>query len=276
MKTGLCSGLALLVGLAAASATLAQDDDWEFQEDAARRITVAAARYDAGQMIVIQCRQGALTAVLAGLPPSDGALTLNAARADGRSDVQTWTSAGAPGAYRSSVPARDIRFLRGGGAYTVHTAAGAPTAFRGTFDLPTQSANLDRVLTACGWAATDERDLLPRAAVSLVSPDAETFRPTRRGPTSRSPRRQVDLPPPPAAPLPAEQQKSCIVREMKLADCRADHPTPPVVEGQEGYLERLNGRPVFADGAPPVEGSVFYVPNGPITVLDYLVVIPSR
>lgn len=271
MRTRLWLGAMAVALSAAATGAVAQDDDWEFQEDTGRRITVAAARYDAGQMIVVQCREGALTAVLVGLPPSDGALTLTATRADGRADVQTWGSAGAPGAYRSTVPARDIRFMRGGGAYTVHTSEGAATAFQGTFDLPTQSGNLDRVLTACGWAAADERDLLPRALASMSRPDARPIRPTRRGATSRSPRREVDLPPPPANP-PAEGQKSCIVREMRLTDCRADHPNAPVVDGQGSYLSRLEGREIYpAAGASVSEGSVFYVSGGSIVILDYLV-----
>jgi hypothetical protein len=124
MRTVLFAGLAMAAGLGAAAGAAAQDDDWEFQQDPAQNITIAAARYDAGQMIVVQCRGGALTAVLTGLPQATGELTLTATRADGRSDVQTWTSAGAPGSYRSTVPARDIRFMRGGGLYRVHTAEG--------------------------------------------------------------------------------------------------------------------------------------------------------
>lgn len=273
MRTVLFAGLAMAAGLGAAAGAAAQDDDWEFQQDPAQNITIAAARYDAGQMIVVQCRGGALTAVLTGLPQSTGDLTLTATRADGRSDVQTWTSAGAPGSYRSAVPARDIRFMRGGGLYRVHTAEGETPAFQGAFDLPSQSANLDRVLTACGWGLTDDRDALPRAAVSLLNPEAGPIRPTRRGATSRSPRRQVDLPPPPSTPAPSEGQKSCIVRELRLTDCRTDHPSPPTPpEGQAGYLERLEGRPVFALGEASPEGGVYYVPNGPVAALDYLVV----
>lgn len=252
----------LCAALSGAGAAAAQDDDWEFQEDAARGIAVAAARYEAGQMIVVQCREGALTAVLTGLPEAAESLQLNAARADGRADRQTFLPAGAPGAYRSSLPGRDVRFMRGGGAYTVRTAEGAATAFRGVFDLPGQSANLDRVLTACGWAVTDERDQIARApdGTSLVDPDARPRRPTRRGATTRARRQEIALPPRPDPP--AEHQASCIVRALRLTECRREHPSgaedPAVVRG----LALLDGLQVYGVEAVEAEGKVLYPGGG--------------
>lgn len=231
----------LCAGLGAAGP---QDDDWEFAEDPAQQLTVAAARYDGGQMIVAQCRGGGLTLVVTGLPEGAEMLSLAASRGDGRAADQVWLSAGAPGAYRSASPGRDARFLRGGGAFAVRAAADAAAGVSGAFDLPTQSANLDRVLTACGWALEDDRDLLPEAEVLLDRP-----------------RRGREAPPyrPPAAP---EREVSCIVREMRLRDCRADHPPYAGAAGATSLVRTVEGRQVYVPpGADPAdtEGKVFHV-----------------
>ena len=275
MKTVLFAGLAMTVGLGMTTAAAAQDDDWEFQQDPAHNIAIAVARYDAGQMIVVQCRDNKLTAVLAGLPAATAPLELSANRADGRSDQQIWAPAGAPGAYRSGVSARDIRFMKGGGLYSVRTGEGAETAFRGAFDLPTQSANLDRVLTACGWATTDERDRLAMATgISLVNPEGGDRRRTRtqRGATSRSPRREIAPPPAPSAPPPAEQLVSCVVRDLHLRECRVEHPGSAAA--LQPALRAYEGREVFLqDGADAAanEGGVVFL-SGPLIVVtaDYI------
>lgn len=268
------------VACAGPTAVLAQDgDDWEFQEDTVRGIAIAAARYEAGQMIVVQCRDRTLTAVLAGLPEAAEGLHLDAARADGRIDRQTFLPAGVPGAYRSSLPGRDVRFMRGGGAYTVRTADGAATAFRGIFDLPTESANLDRVLTTCGWAVSDERDQIARApeAITFRDPDAGTPRmPTRRGATSRAQRREIVLPPPP--PVPSEQLTSCVIRDMKATECRRVHGSPTPTPEEALSSERLNGQPVYGVDPATAEGRVLYTARaltGTTTVVDYISTVPA-
>lgn len=279
MKMILGAGLALAAGLGMASSAVAQDDDWEFQQDTARNITVAAARYDAGQMIVAQCREGALTLVIAGLRGEAETVELEAARADGRRDLQEWRTAGAPGAFRSAVPARDLRFLRGGGTYSVRTAAGDEPVFAATFDLPTESANLDRVLTACGWGLTDERDLLTRAgdAVSFTDPAAQNQFSQPRPSRSVQSRNRVPPPPPPATPGPAEQQISCIVRDLKTADCRADHPPAPGGRIDEAVLRRFEGRQLYAADPAAAEGKVVYISRSGVTVVvDYIATVPAR
>lgn len=250
-------------------AALAQgEDDWEFQEDTARGIAVAAVRYDAGSAIIVQCREGALTAVMAGLPASAVGLNLQATRPDGRSDLQTWSPAGAAGAYRSTVPARDVRFMRGGGAFTVQTAEGETPTFRTVFDLPTQSDNLDRVLMACGWALTDDRDQLVRAGseVTFQDPDGPSPREPRRGRGARPGRPEAPPPSATAAPVlpPAESQISCILRDLRLTDCRKDH--PPTAASAEPrmarFLRALEGQRMFAPGGAVTEGRVIYPGGG--------------
>ncbi len=254
---------ALMAAMMPSTTAFAQDDDWEYEQDPSRALSVAAARYEAGLAIMVQCRQGGLTAALVGLPPElDSRIELQATRADGRNDVQTWLPAGAPGLMRSNNAARDVRFLRGGGAYTIWTPEGDAPPFRTTFDLPTEHANLDRVLTDCGWPVTDERDLLARAGseVSLAEsgPSIRTARiqgrPRARG-SARPDRSQPSAPPPPRA----EAQISCIIHELRLTECRADHPPAPDAPPGAVNMERLNGGQVEAPDGVPVEGKVMFL-----------------
>lgn len=286
MRMILCAGLAMTAGLGMASAAVAQDDDWEFQQDTARNITVAAARYDAGQMIVVQCRDGGLTAVLTGLPPSEAPLVLAATRADGRHSQQSWRPAGAPGAYQSASPGHDVRFMRSGGAYTVRTGEGAATAFRGVFDLPTQFANLDRVLTACGWATTDDRDALEEAAtvITIVDPDPAPRRERQQSRSvSQRPRFSTPVPPAgpvaPPAPPPPEHQISCIVRDMHLRDCRADHLASARERDVLALIRANEGNevyPIAGVDPAPAEGRVLRLTGGrTVMVIDYLGTVPS-
>ncbi len=264
-------------------AALAQDaDDWEFAEDAARELTVATVRYDNGPSIVLTCQAGALTTLLVGMPAGADKLELNATRADGRADSQLWLAADQNGAYESAVAARDARFLRGGGAYAIRSVEGVAPAFTATFDLPSGSANLDRVLTVCGWPLADARDQLARAssAVSFRDPDAPAVRGPRRSRSRSLTMRRRPSPPPLAARqpavLPAEQQISCIVRNLHLTDCRPHHARAPGAPDAADDLRRLEGVQIYAPDAGPEEGRIMYL-HGPrtVTVIDYIATIPA-
>jgi hypothetical protein len=122
MKPTLLAALCAIL-CAGSTAAIAQDeDDWEFQHEPSMNQTVAAVRYDAGVAIVVQCRDRALSLALVGMPAGVGGLEVQARRADGRTDLQTWAPGPQPGILMSTVPARDIRFLRGGGLYSVRTS----------------------------------------------------------------------------------------------------------------------------------------------------------
>jgi hypothetical protein len=267
MRSMLVAALCAFVCAGAGAAHAQDEDDWEFQHDPAQNLTIAVVRYDAGAAIIVQCRDGALSAALVGMPAATESIELQARRADGRSDSQVWVPGAGSGIFLSAVPARDVRFMRGGGLYAVHTTDDAPRAMRSNFDLPTQSANLDRVLTACGWTLSDDRDGLARAdgLVSFTDPEAEVTRP-RQPPRSGRARaggggRQAQPPRAPGPPSlpPAEGQVSCIVREMRPTDCRADHPAM-ASSGRPGaqYLRLLEQRPLFGDDPASAEGKVIY------------------
>lgn len=244
MKTWLLICCAVALALSAVHAGAQETgDDWEFAEDAASGATVAMVRYDGGQAIVAQCQQGRLVLLMTGLPAGDDMLRLGARRSDGRAAAQIWAPVSAPGAYRSASPGREARFMRGGGAFVVRSAADSPTMVNATFDLPAQSANLDRVLTACGWALEDDRDLLEEADVTL-DPPGRNGRPAYRLPSV------------------PEREVSCIVRDLRLRDCRADHPPSERTDNTRSLKRAVEGEQVHVPiGAAPAsaEGRVFHV-----------------
>lgn len=257
----------LAVGLG--TAAQAQDDDWEYQEDTTGKISVAAVRYESGQALIVQCRDEVLRAVVTGLPASaEQVLEVNATRADGRADRQTFTPAGSAGAWQIGLMPRDVRFLRGGGVYSVRSAEGADTVFRADFDLPTQFANLDRVLTACGWAASDERDLLQRAPDTLT----QVFDPSpRRGGSSRrastrAPRRGAPEGPV-APPVASKYMVSCIVRELRLTECRRENALFIASEPRFADVGSSNGRELTGAEAQAAEGRVYYMPDGELLLV---------
>ncbi|MDP3378070.1 MAG: hypothetical protein Q8S53_06870 [Brevundimonas sp.] len=242
MKTAIAAAVCAV--LCSAGQAAAQDSDWDFFEDPARELTQAAVQYAGGQTIAAQCLQGGLTLVITGLPEGTEMLRMSATRADGRSADQIWLPLAEAGTYRSTSPGREARFMRGGGAYDIRTTESAPASVSATFDLPSLSANLDRVLTACGWALEDDRDLLPEATVTIDPPG-----------------RRYQAPPYRPPPVP-EREVSCIVRNMQLRDCRADHPPYANTGRARSLIRFIGGSLVYAlPGTDPAaaEGSVYRV-----------------
>jgi hypothetical protein len=275
MKRILCAVITASL-MACASAALSQDgDDWEFDESPAEGRMVAAVRYDGGAALVVQCRAGALTVLVAGLGQVDERMVLSATRADGRSDTQVWAPGGGPGVLRSEIPARDIRFMRGGGLYSLRSADAGASRVRADFDLPTHSANLDRVLSGCGWGLTDDRDQLTRASIDVSLVDPASQRPSRLSSASRrgAPRARGPSPSDTPVAAPAETQISCVVRERRLSDCRPDHARLVETRASERIVEALEGRNIFASDPAAHEGEVFYAGGArTITVVDYITV----
>src|SRR5690606_9671693 len=66
------------------------------------------------------------------------------------------------GVWLSTEPARDARGLRNGGILPLSSpATRRRPAISSPLELPSRHANLDKVLTACGYALEDDRDHLP-------------------------------------------------------------------------------------------------------------------
>jgi len=240
LTTGLLA-LTLALGGALPPAAAQSDDDWEFAEDAARNLSIAAVRYENGTSVVVQCVGEELKVALVGLPATTAtSRRLQASRTDGATDAQVWQSTG-QGTLASTLPGRDARFLRAGGEFTVRSVAGEAAPVTASFTLPSQHANLDRVVTACGYAVEDERDLIPRA-----DPDLRMQRRLPDGSTGGVPGRSMEV--------------SCVIKDGAYQDCRGDH----VLEGQTASgarreANRWNGRRVHENDAAANEGRVAYI-----------------
>ncbi len=268
---GLWSALSMLAPAGAVTnAPVRQDDDWEFVADPARNLSAASVRYEDGKAMVVQCAPAGLRVVLVGLPATtERERVLSATRADGRSDTQTWFAEPGATAFTASVNGRDARFLRGGGLFELRSPAGTAAPIRAVFDLPTQNASLDRVLTACGYALTDERDALPRAGEDLktrwqVEHADEIARAERgegRRPSGNRSRsvngrghQRDEAPPPP--PQPAD--RSCMVRNGAYADCRFDHTVDSSAPQSQVTLRLLQEIKLDPASAAASEGRVYY------------------
>lgn len=253
---------------------LAQDDDWEFAADPTRNLTVAAVRYSDGKSIVAQCAGRNLKLVLVGLPgTTEPTRVFDASFVGGRTDVQVWR-VGADGALTSEVPARDLRFLAAGGALQLRSASDQTAPLRATFDLPTQHANLHRVLNACGYPLTDDRDGIARTQLGLKTLyeiehayDAETA--VSEGPRRPANRSRRAQPAPSNSYVESSVDLSCIVRSGAFQECRLDH----LGQGDQALAARVarrfDGSAVDPAAAAANEGRVHYL-NGLATTVEFL------
>lgn len=253
-------GLTLFNGQALAPG----EDDWEYAENPAQHLSVAAVRYDDGKAVIARCQSGELKLVIAGLPAGvTGPRVFDASRADGRADHAVWT-AETGGALVSTAVGRDARFLRGGGVFQLRSSAGQTSPMRVAFDLPTQNANLDRVMTNCGWALADDRDALARIPVDL-HPPVVPFRGGERR------RRELE-----AAPIGWIVDMSCVVRDLKLADCRVDHQLPAGQDNGAVAIRATEGD--LWEGVEPAaaEGTVAFITFTTQTILREELVSTGR
>lgn len=260
---------ALLVGLIGlvlfnGQAVLPGEDDWEYAEDAARGLSMAVVRYDDGKAVIARCQSGELKLVIAGLPATvAGERVFDATRADGRMDRQSWT-AEADGTLVSNAVGRDSRFVRGGGLYQLRSAAGQASPMRAAFDLPTQNASLDRVMTACGWALQDDRDTTPRTPQRVAEPAAEPRISARR-------RRELE-----EAPIGWIVDLNCIVRDLKMTECRVDHELPAGREHGEAAIELTEGDALTGLDAAAAEATVTYLRVTTQTVMREALISSGR
>ncbi len=157
----------LFVALTASSAN-AQDisDDWAFTVDQGRNVMLATAAYSTGQTIAVRCQSGVLDVLVTALPVVAGPSRFVETTVGERPPERGWWFSGEAGAaILSSTPEPTARSLRAGGrlrlSVALDTENDGPTR-QYAFDLPGQSASLDRVLDACNTPKTDPRDDLPR------------------------------------------------------------------------------------------------------------------
>lgn len=166
---------ALCLGLAQAVPASAQDG-WDVETDAERGVTVASVIYEGGVGIAVQCRDYHLDLVVLGVPaPEEAEITelghrvLDTGTSADALVTSSWKAeAGSPVA-TSVYPARFARSLKGAEAYVVRIPAhGDRPARRMAIPLPSDSAGIDQVLTACDRRTEDARDALPMIDPYLV------------------------------------------------------------------------------------------------------------
>ena len=241
-RTGRLLTAALVLSLIASpSLSISQEaDDWDFAEDISRKLTVATASYSAGTSIIVHCQDGELNVVMLGLPASHENLRrLDATRSDGTTDTQAWV-VGEGKMLTSNMPSRDARFLRVGGALRLRSSAGQPSPISASFELPTQHANLDRVISGCGYELENDRDRIPRA-------DPQ-HRLTRKPPRSEGGRPGHSI------------EVSCLVRAGAYQECRADHvETNTDRQSIRGGVNSWNRARVHLEDATANEGRVVYI-----------------
>lgn len=182
--------LALLASPAGAQEAV---DDWDLIIGESQDMMLAVVGWSSGQTLAVRCRAGDLELLLSGLPPLEGqSRRIETTYSDGLVEAGYWYSSGDGSLVFSPVPRLDSRRLRRGGALQVSAAVAtdpeAPLR-RYALDLPSASANLDRVLADCGADRPDARDDLVRW--TIPSGTAEDF--WRRLPTPDYPEAAASL-----------------------------------------------------------------------------------
>lgn len=153
---------ALLGALLLANApSVAQDDgDWDFGEDPARKLSIAAVTFP-NFGVAVRCMDGSLSVVLSGLPVASGQRTLRY-RMDDRPEVESQWIFGEDSKSAFAIWPRSIAAnLSRGGRLSI-TAPDGEASRRFAVDLPPSAASVDRVFQACGRElGSPETDVAP-------------------------------------------------------------------------------------------------------------------
>ena len=233
--------ISILIGSPAYAQDPAAADDWDYGEDIKNDTYVASVTYGSGQSVMAHCGNDRFLVMILGLPEQAGQPYSATVQIGSTSVQQTWKKMGGV-AWLSTEPARDARALRRGGtlrlsspAIALHPSVSAP------LELPSQHANLDKVLAKCGYALEDDRDHL------LEVDTAMTLEGVREQPTlTHDFMKALEI--------------SCLVTNGQLADCR-QHRTLDGV--RPSYMRELigrwNGKRVSQQHAQTNEGRVAHI-----------------
>lgn len=170
--------IAVLVSSTSTSGTLI-GDGWELQVDTGRKLIIAGVRYESGQAVLVQCRDGELNSTIVGLPTAEIVIQavngLFFRRLETGSEQSlgsaVWRSTSDGTRVSKLGDARWVRSLKTIDQLTVRTVPlSTGPAQRIVLDLPDDPSALDQVLTACGRLTTDPRDAL-RDVSELVKVD---------------------------------------------------------------------------------------------------------
>jgi len=142
--------IVLVSGLIVSGASAAQDavDDWDFGEDPARKLSIAAVSFETFG-VAVRCLDDRLSVVLSGLPVVTGERRLGYRMADEERENSLWISGrNSPSAF--SVWPRDVAAgMSRGGRLSISVPDGEATR-RYSVDLPASPQAINRVFRACG------------------------------------------------------------------------------------------------------------------------------
>lgn len=239
-----------LAGSAAVAQDQTADDDWDYSENLEHKTYVASVSYASGQTLMAHCGNDRFMLAITGLPEQESQPYSAIVQVGTTPVVQMWrTMGGAP--RLSNEPARDARALRNGGTLSLSSPATSQLpAVSAPLELPPQHANLDKVLTQCGYALEDDRDHLP---------DVET------GMKLTGVRSQPIFDHPPVMAI----EISCIVTNGQLDDCR-QHRTLQGVKPSyiRQAVQQWNGKRVDPQHAQSNEGRVAHITIPMVMVVE--------
>lgn len=232
-----------LVFLSSAKPALAQsDDDWDLATDSSQQLTIASVEYADGISVITQCRAGDLQTAILSLPPAaPGTGWYDLRLATGQEARTNWTRQADGTTLLANANARLVRYMKGGGRLTISSDARTNPPFRLQLDLPPGSNGLDAVLHACGYPATDERDLL-LSVDELLTGFPRPIVPDRVIERRAAPTFQVSI--------------SCIVSGGRYSACRSEHQLPSHPEDGQIVANEVNGVRVQATDMAAAEGRV--------------------
>jgi len=172
LSAALCS---LTLAALASSGHAQTNDGWKYTIDG--DTTLATAAYDSGQSIAVRCKKDILDVIIIGLPVAPGLTRLLDVDSGDGFHRQTWANVpDQPVAYavRSEFAAR---LLRSGGSFTIRTypAEEQEAVKRFVLSLPTDRANLDRALAACGTPLEDAEDAQQEVEPPFDAPPPNMF-----------------------------------------------------------------------------------------------------
>lgn len=232
--------LTLALAALAFPAQAQQADDWDLREDAARKLTLATLEFEGAPALAVRCLDGDLSVLATRLPAAlPGANTMEMIVGD-RSPGLSWRPIGDGRTAWHAAPDIAARDLRRGGAVTLRAVGDDGRLRRFDLSAPPESANVGRVLQACGRAVSDPRDDLRR-----LDPRDITW--VQRG--------QPQFPQAAAARgvKTGEAVMSCRVNGVGgLDDCRLESETPKDAGfGAAAFQAREGARLALADGSSP-------------------------
>jgi hypothetical protein len=153
--------VALSLSASAAAAQSEEHRDWDLSREDGT--VLAFTTFDSGLSLGFRCKDGAFSAVAAGLPPTpDARRRLRLAIGDEEPRTSMWTSTTNSTVAVADYPAPLARVFRRGGPLRLTAPGGAPDGRDLTYavELPPSNEAIDAALTECGRPLEDPRDAL--------------------------------------------------------------------------------------------------------------------